>query len=73
MNIDGIIAVVLLELGFPPALGRGVFILSRSVGICAHAFEQSQQKERIKGPTPPEAGFLYRGVPPRELPPREEP
>ena len=68
MNIDGIIAVMLLELGFPAELGRGIFILSRSVGACAHAFEQSQRGERIKGPTPPEFGFRYNGVPPRELP-----
>jgi len=68
MNIDGITAVVLLELGFACELGRGIFILSRSVGICAHAFEQSRQGERIKGPTPPGAGFRYRGVAPRGLP-----
>jgi citrate synthase len=68
MNVDGATAVVLLELGFPAAMGRGIFILSRSVGICAHAFEQSQAGERIKGPTPPQFGFRYRGVPPRELP-----
>jgi len=68
MNVDGIIAVALLELGFPCELGRGVFILSRSVGICAHAFEQSRQGERIKGPVPPAAGFRYRGVGPRSLP-----
>jgi citrate synthase len=67
MNIDGITAVVLLELGFPAELGRGVFILSRSVGICAHAFEQSRQGERIKGPTPPASGFRYRGAAPRDL------
>jgi citrate synthase len=68
MNVDGITAVVLLELGFPAEMGRGIFILSRSVGICAHAFEQSQRGERIKGPTPPDFGFRYRGVPPREFP-----
>jgi citrate synthase len=68
MNIDGITAVVLLELGFPSELGRGIFILSRSVGICAHAFEQSRQGERIKGPTPPGCGFTYRGPAPRALP-----
>jgi citrate synthase len=68
MNVDGITAVLLLELGFPSELGRGIFILSRSVGICAHAFEQSQRGERIKGPTPPDFGFRYEGVPPREVP-----
>jgi citrate synthase len=68
MNIDGITATVLLELGFPAAMGRGIFILSRSVGICAHAYEQSLKGERVKGPTPPEAGFRYTGVGPRPFP-----
>jgi len=72
MNIDGITAVVLSELGFPPELGRGVFILSRSVGICAHAFEQSRQGGRIKGPTPPGAGFRYKGPKPRKLKAKRE-
>ena len=68
MNVDGITAAVLLELGFPAEMGRGIFILSRSVGICAHAFEQSKKGERIKGPSPPELGFRYTGVAPRKLP-----
>ena len=68
INIDGIAAILLLELGFPPELGRGIFVLSRSVGICAHAFEQSQRGERIKGPMPPEFGFRYSGPKPRKLP-----
>jgi citrate synthase len=72
MNVDGIMAVALLELGFPKEMGRGVFVLSRSVGICAHAFEQSQRGERIKGPIPPQFGFRYSGVGARELPERDE-
>jgi citrate synthase len=68
MNIDGATAVLLLELGFACELGRGIFVLSRSVGICAHAFEQLQRGERIKGPIPPEIGFHYSGVGPRKLP-----
>lgn len=65
MNIDGITAVVLLELGFPPSLGRGVFVLSRAVGLCAHAHEQMQAGGRIKGPTPPTVGYRYTGPPRR--------
>ena len=68
INIDGISAVLLLELGFAPELGRGIFVLSRSVGVCAHAFEQLQRGERIKGPLPPELGFRYTGAAPRKLP-----
>jgi citrate synthase len=67
MNIDGSTAIVLLELGFPPPLGRGVFVLSRSVGICAHAWEQSQQGARIKGPLPPSCGYTYDGPAARHL------
>ncbi len=42
MNIDGITAVIFCELGFEPELGRGLFALSRAVGILAHAWEQKQ-------------------------------
>ena len=67
MNIDGATAVIYLELGFPPALGRGLFILSRSVGILSHAWEQSQQGGRIKGPMPPSVNYTYAGPAPRDL------
>lgn len=49
MNIDGATAVIYAELGFAPPLARGLFCLSRSVGILAHAWEQSQQGGRKKG------------------------
>jgi citrate synthase len=68
MNIDGITAAIYLELGFEPALGRGLFILSRSVGILAHAWEQSQEGRRIKGPMAPSIPYRYTGVGPRSLP-----
>ena len=61
MNIDGATAVIFCELGFAPALGRGLFILSRSVGILAHAWEQMQQGGRIKGPMPPDIPYHYTG------------
>lgn len=53
MNIDGATAVIFCELGFLPPLSRGLFCLSRSVGILAHGWEQMQQGERNKGPMPP--------------------
>ncbi|MFL7905072.1 citryl-CoA lyase [Azospirillum argentinense] len=68
MNIDGATAVVFAELGFPPGLGRGLFVLSRSVGILAHAWEQSQQGGRIKGPMPPSIPYRYDGAAPRPVP-----
>jgi glycine/D-amino acid oxidase-like deaminating enzyme len=68
MNIDGITAVIFCELGFEPELGRGLFILSRSVGILAHAWEQKQRGRRIMGPMPREIPFQYSGPARRDLP-----
>jgi citrate synthase len=73
MNIDGVTAVVFCELGFQPELGRGLFLLSRAVGILAHAWEQKQRGGRIMGPMPPEIPFRYSGPALRDVPPREDP
>ncbi|MCG7519521.1 citryl-CoA lyase [Ruegeria sp. Ofav3-42] len=59
MNIDGATAVIFCELGFPAPLSRGLFCLSRSVGILAHAWEQMNQGGRNKGPMPPNYLPLY--------------
>lgn len=66
MNIDGATAVIYAELGFEPPLARGLFCLSRSVGILAHAWEQMQQGGRNKGPTPPKYRWTYDGMAPEE-------
>ena len=71
MNIDGATAVIYSELGFAPPLGRGLFVLSRSVGILAHAWEQTQQGGRIKGPMPPKIPFQYIGPPVRRFEPKQ--
>jgi len=68
MNIDGITAVIFCELGFEPELGRGLFILSRSVGILAHAWEQKQRGRRIMGPMPREIPYRYSGPARRAVP-----
>jgi citrate synthase len=68
MNIDGITAVVFCELGFEPELGRGLFILSRSVGILAHAWEQKQRGRRMMGPMPKEIPYRYSGPARRAVP-----
>ena len=67
MNIDGATGVVYAELGFPPPLCRGLFVLSRSVGALAHAFEEMQSGERNKGPIPRHLIWTYTGPPPRDL------
>ena len=68
MNIDGATGVVYAELGFPPPLCRGLFVLSRSVGALAHAFEEMQSGVRSKGPIPRHLIWDYTGPPPRRVP-----
>ena len=66
MNIDGVTAVIFSELGFPAPLGRGLFILSRSVGILSHAWEEMNRGSRMKGPMPKSIPYTYSGPAPRK-------
>lgn len=67
MNIDGATAVVFGELGFAPPLARGLFVLSRAVGLLSHAWEEQCQGGRQKGPIPPHIRTTYDGPAPRNL------
>lgn len=68
MNLDGATAAIYMELGFASGLGRGLFILARSIGILAHAWEQGHQGARAKGPLPSSVSYRYTGSPPRFVP-----
>lgn len=68
MNIDGATAVIYAELGFAAPLARGLFCLSRSVGILSHAWEQTGQGGRNKGPIPRNYLWTYDGPGPRDVP-----
>jgi citrate synthase len=68
MNVDGATAAIYAELGFAPELARGLFVLSRSVGLLAHAWEQRNEPTRIKGPLPRGINPTYTGPAPRSLP-----
>src|ERR1044071_3520585 len=67
MNIDGVTAVVYCELGFPPELGRGLFILARALGILAPAWAGKQHGARLKGPMPRDIPYRYSGRPRRAV------
>lgn len=68
MNIDGATAVIYGELGFAAPLARGIFCLSRAVGILSHAWEQTGRRDRNKGPMPKNFAYRYEGLPRRPLP-----
>ncbi|RAK22032.1 citrate synthase [Anoxybacillus vitaminiphilus] len=52
MNIDGVAAAIQCELSIPAESAKGIFALSRGMGIVAHAFEELKNGVLIKGPCP---------------------
>jgi citrate synthase len=63
INVDGAIAAVLYDLGFPPPLGKLFFIIGRVAGLSAQVVEEYTRERamRIKIPV------TYDGPPPRVL------
>ncbi len=61
MDIDGTSGVIYDERWLLAPLARGLFCLSRSVGILAHAWEQTEQGGRNKGPMPKDYLWSYGG------------
>lgn len=48
LNIDGIIAALLLEMGFNPKVGKGVFIIARTPGLVAHVVEEALREKPFR-------------------------
>ncbi|HSX19368.1 MAG TPA: citryl-CoA lyase [Candidatus Saccharimonadales bacterium] len=48
LNIDGIIAALLLEMGFNPKVGKGVFIIARTPGLVAHVVEEALREKPVR-------------------------
>ena len=71
MNPDGAVAAIQCEVGLPAEVAKGLFGLSRSIGLVAHAYEELMAGSRLKGPCPPDVmqkEFAYVGPPERRLP-----
>lgn len=56
LNVDGIIAALMTDMGFHWGLGKGFFILSRTAGLIAHAHEEHTREKPMRsfGQTKPE-------------------
>jgi citrate synthase len=67
INIDGVMAAVLNEVGFPSELGNALFIAARLAGILAHANEERQTMIPMRRVDP--INHSYRGPDRRTLPP----
>jgi len=50
LNVDGCIAAIISDMGFDWRLGKGFFIVSRTPGLVAHAYEQMYFEKPYKAP-----------------------
>jgi len=48
INVDGAIAAVISDMGFDWRLGKGFFIISRTVGLVAHAHEERTREKPMR-------------------------
>lgn len=48
LNIDGIFAALLLEMGFSPKVGKGFFIIARVPGLVAHVAEEALREKPVR-------------------------
>lgn len=48
LNIDGIIAALLCEMGFDVKVGKGIFIIARIPGLVAHVAEEATREEPVR-------------------------
>jgi citrate synthase len=65
ININGAAAAVLSDMGFDWRLGKGFFIISRTAGLLAHAYEEMTREKPLRklGPLP----FDYDGPKERKI------
>lgn len=48
LNIDGIIAALLCEMGFDVKVGKGIFIIARAPGLVAHVVEEATREKPVR-------------------------
>lgn len=63
INIDGALAALLHDLGYPPPAGRLIFIVGRVAGIAAEVAEELSREKAMRIRIP----VVYDGEPPRTL------
>ena len=63
VNVDGALAAVLYDLGFPPAAGQFLFMIGRVAGLTAEVAEEYAREKPMRIRIP----VRYDGVPPRQM------
>jgi citrate synthase len=57
INIDGAMAAILSEVGFPAGLANALFMVARISGILAHAHEEKEQMPPMRRIDPVDHGY----------------
>ena len=65
--MDGAIAAVLCEMGFPPEIGNGLFAIARVAGLAAHVHDEMTNQRLMRHISP--TAHTYGGPAQREVPP----
>jgi citrate synthase len=65
LNVDGAIAALLCEMGFPSELGNAFFMMARVAGVIAHVFEEQTTMRPMRHINPKQ--HVYDGVTERTL------
>jgi citrate synthase len=60
INIDGALAAILVDLGFPPMMGLLLFVIARVAGLSAEVLEEHSREKPMRIRIP----VTYDGVPP---------
>jgi citrate synthase len=63
INVDGALAAILYDLGFPPSAGKLIFIAGRVAGLTAEVAEEHAREKPMRIRIP----VAYDGPPPRDL------
>lgn len=65
INVDGAIGAILADLGFPPEVMNGVFMIARAPGLVAHVSEEQAIQKPMRKIDP--VNHTYTGPEPRSL------
>ncbi len=65
INVDGAIAAVISDMDFDWRLGKGFFIISRTVGLIAHAYEELTREKPMRNLGI--SDYIYDGPSPQQL------
>jgi citrate synthase len=63
INVDGAIAAVLYDLGFPPLFAKTIFIIGRVAGLSAQVMEEYTREKPMRV----HVAVQYDGMPPRSI------